>query len=419
MDTKWIVTAVVCGLVGVLAAWKRRKWIGDNVLRKLFRSAGRSSGGWLKNISPLKWFFVVLFGWILFSIGSCIYTLPGQYDRTAKDIAKAKWKFEHDVSEAWDRFTSPAERPPAPEPAEDKLASSPLYAVEMANWWTKRGRPRLRDGWRENGGEEVSFTSSGEVGLEPVINTTFWDGYKLTVLPTYGFGPLGSAFTSPIVVDLVGNTGRNVNKAVLLGRLGGRDGFTTAPYYARIEDAGLVWCRTRSTSSSGRTSKFKFRVLIEPPEDNPRLVRRKQGSVRYAYWREFRPMVGAESEVARCCRLPFEIKAASGETVRVDFDLDVILTPLPPQPDRKAVDRTRLNAQDLLQDVVSLALVEDDNKTPVFPRRQISKWRWRLRSEDIRRLWPDPHQHKHANLWFKSLIPVGVHVAVQVGGAKR
>lgn len=370
--------------------------------------AAPTAGGSSNKINLVKWFFIVLFGWLLYSIGSCIFMLPRTYSRTAQKIAQEGREWKEALAEIARKATSPADTQQKLPKEEPEEASSPLSRVEMVDWWIEHGRPKSADGWKEVG-PEVDFHSAGELGLEPVINTAFWEGYQLKVQPTFGFD-LGLKS-----VALVDSRVSNADEAVLL-----RLGYSLPDCYTALinRETGLLWLHTwlpyEPTPSTRRP--LEFTASIVEPKDNPYLVRRKQGSVRFAYQREFRPAPG-KGEMSRCCRLPFEIEVLSGP-VQVDFDLDVTLTPLP-KPGKTTVDKTRPNQRDLDERVVVLMLAADDNRAVVFPERQVNEWHVRLRSEDMRQTWSNPHQHKHGTLWLKCLIPVGVHVAAQIGGSRR
>lgn len=401
-------------LLGLLVHYKRAWFLG--LLRRRIpvsqgqiTAAAPATGGRLSKISPVKWFFIGLLGWLLYSIGSCIYSLPGQIDETSRGIAKEGREWQEALSEVARKATSPAETQQKLPKEEPEETPSPLSRVEMVDWCMRNG-PAAGDSWKEIG-TELDYHSSGKVGLEPVINTAFWEGYSLKITPLYGMEELlGSAFTSTSTLSkLISNDddyvtlGGNVSRSMPISR-----------------DTGLVWLRTQAISSSRQKSgkEFGFTAQVVEPEDNPYLVRRKQGSVRFAYQREFRPMAGKALSV-RCCTLPFQMigqTAGATVTVPVDFDIDVTLARLP-KPGETTVAEMRPNPQDLDKPLVMLELVCDET---VVYERHIDKWHVRLSSDkDIRPYLGDPRKYPRGELRFKCGMPVGVHVAIQIGGTRR
>lgn len=370
------------------------------------RGSVTTAGGRLSKINPVQWFFIVLFGWLLYSIGSCIYSLPGQIDETSRSIAKEGREWEEALAEIARKASSPADKQQELPKEELEEAPSPLSRVEMVDWWMEHGRPRPADGWKETG-TEVDFHANGELGLVPVVNTAFWEGYQLEVRPLYGMESLDSGFN---LIELVGSNDDNPV------RLGGDQSHGILI----SRDTGLMWLRTQEIGVFGRKG-FGFTVRVVEPKNNSYLVKRKQGSVRFAYQREFRPMAGADQGLmARCCTLPFQmIGQATGKpvTVPVDFDLDVTLARLP-KSGETTVTETRPNAQDLDKPLVILELVDDDGT--VLYERHINEWHVRLSSEkDIRPYLDDPKKYPYGELRFKCGMSVGVHVAIQIGGSRR
>lgn len=361
----------------------------------------RGFGGWLGR----NWLALVVISFFFLVVGPCCYEVVS----IPRKIAQDGREFKQALSEVARKATSPAEKPTEKELKEEPGEPSPLSVMQMTDWWKKHGRPGRKDGWKLVG-TEVDFHSPGFVGLEPIINTSFWEGYQLEIRPQYGFDEMGSTF--PNTVDLVDSSNSDVHKArmatISFHPVERRKGVPIA------REAGLVWLRTRSVLDDGSGKSLGFTVQIVEPRRNPDLMKRKQGSVRFAYCRDFRPVSG-KGEVAPCVTLPFRMEEGLKEPVRVDFDLDVTLARLP-QPGESTVKDPRPNALDLQMGAVKMELVCGKEVLDFT----LGEWHTRLSSEDdIRPLLSDPDNCSHAKLRFTCGIPVGVHVAVQIGGTRR
>ena len=370
-------------------------------------------------INLVKWIFIVLFGWILLSIGSCIFTLPRTYSRTAQKIAKEGREWEESLSEIARKATSPAEKPVEKELKEEFDPSVPSRR-QMISWWRTRGKPSSQSGWEEMG-TEAKFDSLGQLGMVPLINTNFWEGYELQIRPRYGLEVLSALFSDN--VDLVDSSSGDLDKKVLASL--NATNFTNRLHETQIaRDTGLVWVRTDRTEKKMPGDKIGFTVkIVEPTTGNAEyVVKQKRRSVRYYYRRLFRPVV--DKKGVRCCTLPLQMMDSTGKIVRVNFDVDITLVSAP-EPgkttvDNIGVDRRLLEENEEGKGVVMLAWVADGGNF-VHPVH-VSDWRVRLSSEkDVRPYLPEnePDKYPHLNLWFKSEMPVDIWVAVQIGGTER
>lgn len=374
----------------------------------------KSIGGWLGRNWVKLVLLAILFVFLCGFVGPCaimVVNLP-------RNIANDGRKFKYDMGQAWDKFTSPAEKPAEKEAEEEEEEDPPLLRLQMISWWITNGKPAPKSGWEEMG-TEAKFDSSGQhLGMVPLINTNFWEGYKLQIRPRYGLDELLTMFSDN--VDLIDSSSGDLNRATFKS-------LNTVSYATRLHetqiarDTGLVWVRVDRTVKEMSGNKIGFTVIIIEPNDNPSFVKQKCRSVRYAYCKTFTD--ADKGKGTRFCSLPLQMMDSEEKMVQTNFDVDIILAPVP-EPGKITVANPRVNGCLLEENedgvgAVMLAWTIGGQK---LKQVHVSDWHVRLNSEeDVRPYLPDdePNKYSQADLWFKSKIPVAMYVAVQIGGTRR